>query len=178
MTELLEMDDTEVSLPDNAPPKRKRGRPPGSVARTKSAITTVQFTALLASGLSMLSAVIALRAQHAPLMLTDREASAIAKPLASIISKTNVYAKYGKHIAESNDYIALGMALFGYGTRVWQQSQELAVRRRQELATYGIRPSTATSNEERAESDGGLPSNEQSTPSVQFGNIGPSWKRD
>lgn len=122
--------------PEEAAPKKKRGRPRKQVSTpteeirpqtieqainlqddaTKAAVADLAITF---SQLLLIATVLtALAAQQPVLAMSNKEAAAIAKPLANIVSKTNLFRKYGRSLTESHDYIALGWALYTYSTRV------------------------------------------------------------
>lgn len=59
--------------------------------------------------------------------MSDKEADEIAKPLARIVARSALMRVYGKYLAGSSDYVALGIGLYHYGERVWAQTQVIAV---------------------------------------------------
>lgn len=52
--------------------------------------------------------------------MTAQERNDISEPLANIFSRTSLAARIGRYIVESDDYVALGEALFIYGSRVYE----------------------------------------------------------
>lgn len=57
--------------------------------------------------------------------MTAQERSDIAEPLANIFSRTSLAGRIGRYIIESDDYVALGEALFIYGSRVFEALKEI-----------------------------------------------------
>lgn len=58
------------------------------------------------------------RSARNELELTDAEASGMARPLARILARSFINAKYGKSVLGASDYIVLAVVVTGYAERV------------------------------------------------------------
>lgn len=119
-TEILE-DEIPTSLGENGQ-ARKRGRPP---KEKPSAVNQAELVILCAGLLRLAAFFAALGTKYPVLLMSPKEANDIAKPLARIIARSKLMQAYGKHIVGSSDYIALILALYHYGDRVWSQTETL-----------------------------------------------------
>lgn len=57
--------------------------------------------------------------------MTAQERQDISGPLANLFSRTSLAGRIGRYIIESDDYVALGTALFSYGSRVFDALKEI-----------------------------------------------------
>lgn len=71
--------------------------------------------------------------QRTDFELTDEEAGAVAAPAARIAARSQVNARWGKHVLGASDYILLGLVLFDYTDRI----SPLIRERMQTLRTTG-----------------------------------------
>lgn len=136
---------------------RARGATPRELADT--------FAKLLGGG----SVLLAMWVEVEEAALTAEEANAIAEPLARILNRASWGKALAKRLIGADDYLALSLALFSYGVRVYPlilaKGQDVAKSRR---TAPPIRTQQQPAEQPRASSNGRTYSADELANGVKF----------
>lgn len=130
---------------DGASVHLKPGAPSSATGERQSrarGATPRELAAMLSKLLGGGSVLLAMWIDVEEAALTADEATAIAEPLARIINRSNMLKPLAKRLLGADDYLALTLALFSYGMRVYPLIAQKATQNRDQSrpAATPVRP--------------------------------------